>query len=185
MIYTVLIWLAGAVALALSWKVPQARLFVALIVAGFTLPKFLHVGGLSPLHLFMTNILIDSVIILLIDRFRREEWPRRLCLVYLVSIHVSLAAMTVYCVLRFAEGTGAFLLASSPPPSTLMGYLLEAYVIVMEGLTYCALAIIGRIGWPEVVNGWRDLHSDRMADRTPARSALRAPRSSPSWQHRP
>lgn len=185
MSWAALVWIAALVVLALSWRVPQARLFVVLVVAGFTLPKFLHVFGLLPLHLFMVNILVDTLVFLAIDRYRIEEWPARLCRIYKASLYVSLAGLTLYCLLRYFEGTGAFLLAQSPAPSTLMGYLLEIYVISMEGLTYCALALIGRIGWPEVVNGWRALHSRRPAHCSPARSALRAPRATPSWQRCP
>lgn len=185
MIWTALVWLAALIALVMAWRVPRAPFFVFLAAAGFTLPKFLHYFGLLPLHLFMVNILIDTLVFLAIERWRTEEWGAKLCQIYKVSIYVSLAGLTLYCLMRYAEGSGAFLLAEAPPPSMLMGYLLEFYVISMEGLTYCALALIGRIGWPEVVNGWRAFHSCRPADCQTARSTLRAPRSSPSWQRCP
>lgn len=171
MLWSALLGLGALITMVISWPVKRASYWVALIAAGYFAPTlfWFSVGGW---HLFILNIVIDACICLVIDRYATKAWEVRLYNLFRVSAATS--------ALFFA---GHIMITHTGTLSTLGGIYFEVYAILLEVINWTALAIITREGWPEFYGRLTPpLH--RRPDHQTARAAVRAPRTSHSWQHK-
>jgi hypothetical protein len=171
MAWTVLLGIGALLTLFLAWPVGRARYWVALISAGYFIPTLWWVS-LGGAHLFILNILVDASICLVIDRYAKEKWEVSLFRVYKLSAATSACFFGLYIVVKLANG-----------PSTIGGIFFETYAILLEAFSWTALAIIARTGWIEW-NGRLSSVFHRRPHSQTARAAIRAPRTSHSWQRR-
>lgn len=171
MIWSALLGIGMLVALIISWPVKRASYWVALIAFGYFSPTlwWFTLGGA---HLFIFNILVDASICLIIDRYARERWEVLLFRLYKLSAATS--------ALFFAGHIGMTYFGS---PSTFGGIYFEVYAILLEAFNWAALAIIARTGWTEWY-GRLSSSLHRRPDHQTVRAAVRAPRTSHSWQHK-
>lgn len=168
--WAALLAIGALVALLISWPIKSARLWIAIIMAGFFLPRYWDLAGIG--QIYILNLLVDCCICLVIERYATKAWELKLFKIYKLSAATSL--------LFFAGHIGMTYISV---PSTFGGYLYEGYGILLEAFNWTALALIAREGWPEF-NGRLHTFISRRPDRQAVREALRAPRQSPSWQRR-
>lgn len=168
--WAALLGLGALVALLISWQIKRARLWVALIMAGYFIPRYWDLAGLGQIYMF--NLLVDAIICIIIDRYAKEAWETRLFKLFRISAIASLLFFVGHVALTYYSA-----------PLTFMGYYFEAYGIVLEGINWAALAFITWEGWPEF-HGRLASHLSWRPHRPTARQTARAPRTSHSWQHK-
>lgn len=168
--WAALLGFGAIVALLISWPIKRARFWVALIMAGYFIPRYWDIAGLG--HIYMLNLLVDAFICLVIDRYAREKWEVLMFKVYKLSAATSALFFAGYIATSYFSA-----------PSTFGGIYFEVYGILLEGFNWTALAIITHTGWVEW-NGRLTSALHRRSYNQTARQAIRAPRASSSWQHK-
>lgn len=168
--WAALLGFGALVALFISWPIKRARFWVALIMVGYFVPRYWDLAGIGQIYMF--NLLVDSFICLIIERYAKTAWEVRIYNVYRISALTSLLFLT-----------GQVMLTYFSTPSTFMGYYFEGYGTILEIWNWTALAIITREGWPELY-GRLASYSHGRPHRQVSRQALRTPRTSHSWQRK-
>lgn len=168
--WAALLGFGALVALLISWQIKPARFWIALIMAGYFIPRYWDLAGFGQIYMF--NLLMDATICLVINRYAAKPYELKLYTLFRVSAATSLVAVTGHVILQMA---GA--------PQIFKDYYFEGYGIALEAINWTALAIITREGWPEFYGHLAANISGRPYRET-ARQTVHSARTPNSWQHK-
>jgi len=130
---------AFAIVMAMAWKTPRASLWVAALAASYVLSvaylKLAPVGSTWPPSQ-LVGLLLDGAVLVLIREHHREKWE------YYGLCTTMGFMVTADIVQLFGVLTGF------PPPLTQVNF-----GVVLEALNYLALAMIGGVGFMDLVSG--------------------------------